>query len=126
LMDNNWSDPVEVEGYTPQPDENMECYGQIVGPRFFETMGMQLLLGRAFGPQDERSAGENAAQPVRRVAVINQTMARYFFGNANPIGKHFNFRGRAQDQLEIVGVVKDAKYRTLREQTPRTFYQPFA
>jgi len=125
LMDNNWSDRVEVAGYTPQSDENMECYGQIVGPKFFETMGMQLLLGRDFGSQDERPTGENTAPPTRRVAVINQTMARYFFGNDNPIGKHFNFRGRAQNQIEIVGVVKDTKYRTLREQTPRTIYMPF-
>jgi predicted permease len=145
LSDNNWSDKVIVQGYTPRPDEDLTCYGQIIGPRFFETMGVPLLLGRDFSSQDDQpgerdtdqatagnapnqanhSAIPAALQPMRRVAIISQSMARDFFLNENPIGKRFSIIGRTDQPIEIVGVVKDSKYRTLRERTPRTFYMPF-
>jgi putative ABC transport system permease protein len=125
---------VNVPGYTPGPDENMACHSLTVGPRFFETMKMPVLSGRDFGPQDERpaSSGNNPGfrgfDPSQNLgdapplpAVINQAMARYFFGQENPIGKRFNVRLTGQ-QYEIIGVVKDAKYMTLREQPPRTYY----
>jgi predicted permease len=121
------TDSVKIPGYTPGPDENMDCHSVRVGPRFFETMGMPLLAGRDFGTQDERPAqpaqdASNAAQgasPKPVSAIINQSMARYFFGNENPIGKRFD---AGRDAAEIIGVVKDAKYTNLREQPPRTFY----
>jgi ABC-type antimicrobial peptide transport system permease subunit len=53
--------------------------------------------------------------------VINQAMARYFFGNENPVGKQFNLKGNGQP-YEIIGVTRDAKYLNLREQPPRTYY----
>jgi hypothetical protein len=58
------------------------------------------------------------------VAVINQAMARYFFGEKNPIGQRFRFReGRHKDiPIEIIGLAKDAKYEDLREPTRRIFY----
>ncbi len=121
---------VAVEGYAPQPDENMFCYGLYVGPKFFATMGISLLAGRDFGSQDEQpfeapaSQSEEAAAP--RVAVINQTMAQYFFPNQNPVGRRFYLGKEAKGRpVEIIGVVEDAKYETLREKTPRTFYLPY-
>jgi predicted permease len=58
------------------------------------------------------------------VAIVNQTMARYFFGNSNPIGRKFGWWGEDKNkrQFEVVGVVKDSKYETLRERIPRTAY----
>jgi predicted permease len=124
---------VGVPGYTPGPDENMNCNLLIVGQRFFETMKMPLLAGRDFGPQDERASpatpfgdaspnrAANIQSPAPISAVINQTMARYFFGDENPIGKRFSQLGD-DSPIEIIGVVKDAKYRNLREQAPRTYY----
>jgi predicted permease len=120
---------VGVPGYTPAPDENMSCNEMGVGPRFFETMKMPILAGRDFGPQDERqpappngrpgaAPGMAGAPPL--YAVINQAMARYFFGNENPIGRRFITRG--DWPVEIIGVTKDAKYLNLREQPPRTYY----
>jgi len=118
LTDNNWSDKVTVPGYTPQLDEDLVCYGQIVGRKCFQTVGIPILLGRDFGPQDERpgssanqksradaSRNTNSAgtQNVDRVAIINQTMARYCFSKENPVGKRFNLDG----PIEIVGVAKD-------------------
>jgi predicted permease len=121
---------VTVPGYTPAPDENLSCNVMEVGPRFFETMKMPILAGRDFGPQDERPVPPNsqpaAAGPPSmatappQYAVINQTMARYFFGNENPVGKRFITK--KDWPIEIIGVTKDAKYLNLREQPPRTFY----
>jgi predicted permease len=120
---------VSVPGYTPAPDENMSCNEMAVGPRFFETMRMPILAGRDFGPQDERPPAPPNSQPGAPpsmagapplYAVINQAMARYFFGNENPIGRRFIVR--RDWQVEIIGVTKDAKYMNLREQPPRTYY----
>ncbi len=125
---------VTVPGYSPRPDEDLTCHTLIVGPRFFETMKLPLLAGRDFGPQDDQPVPSGiqpaykgmdprqetaSAEPLP--AVINQMMARYFFGQQNPIGKRFNLR-RTGQAYEIIGVVKDAKYRTLREPMPRTYY----
>ncbi|MBO0725487.1 MAG: ABC transporter permease [Blastocatellia bacterium] len=122
---------VSVPGYTPTPDENVSCNEMAVGPRFFETMKMPILAGRDFGPQDERppvpANSQPGAPPIPSMAgapplyaVINQAMARYFFGNENPIGRRFTTRG--DWPIEIIGVTKDAKYMNLREQPPRTYY----
>jgi len=120
---------VSVPGYTPAPDENMSCDEMAVGPRFFETMKMPILAGRDFGPQDERPPAPLNSQPGAPpsmagvpplYAVINQAMARYFFGNENPIGRRFITRRDLQ--VEVIGVTKDAKYTNLREPTPRTYY----
>jgi predicted permease len=127
---------ISVPGYTPAPDENMNCAILVVGPRFFETMKMPLLAGRDFGPRENHPAPseqDDAAAPntpdaaaddrppATLSAVINQSMARYFFGNENPIGKLFNWDD-GRRQIEIIGVVGDAKFTNLREKPPRTFY----
>jgi len=111
-----WENSVRVEGYPARPDENTTVYLNAVGPKYFETLHTPLLLGRDFGPQDTATAP--------KVAIVNQTMARYFFGDRNPIGKKFGWNGENSNrvQFEIVGVVKDSKYETLREQIPRTAY----
>ena len=127
LRDDNWTDKVSIPGYTPGPDEDMISFGQMVGARFFETMGIRLTEGREFTVRevnDVRPAGESQAPAARaqRVAIINEVMARRFFGNQSPIGKRFNLR--PDEPIDIVGVADDVKYRTLREATPPTFYVP--
>ena len=121
-----------VDGYTPPPDEDMICKQLWVTPQYFATMGISLLSGRDFVPQDElpASAPTTTAPVAKRplVVVINETMARQFFGEANPIGKRIRFPGyldKNSEPFEIVGVVKDAKYLSLRERTPRITYFPF-
>jgi predicted permease len=104
-----------VEGYAPYPGEDMDVYINAIGPRFFETLGMPMLLGRDFNPQD--NSGSTLA------ALINQTMARRFFGSRNPIGKHFRLgKWSGKRGIEIIGVVGDAKYVSLREKVPPTAY----
>jgi len=108
----NWS-PMAVEGYTPVPGEYSSVAFDIVSPAFFETMGIPLLAGRDFRQQDDSTSP--------RVAIVNETFARHYFGNASPVGKHFALLRLDRDPMEIIGVVKDAKYSSLREQ-PRSFY----
>jgi macrolide transport system ATP-binding/permease protein len=107
---------ISLPGYIPRNDEDASVQMNLVGPRFFETTGMPLLLGRDFTSQDSQSAP--------RVAVINETMARHYFGASNPLGQRFSLSG-ASGQIEIVGVVRDAKYHSLREPTPRMAFVPF-
>src|SRR5262245_36409397 len=134
---------IVVEGYANQRDEDMDCHRLWVGPKYFATMGIPLLRGRDFGPQELQPQGglladqPDASQPPEPrpsntpsgplAAVINHTMARYFFRDQNPLGRRFRFqRGPLKDiPIEVIGVVKDTKYYSLREQTPRTFYLSF-
>jgi predicted permease len=131
---------VTVEGHAPRPDEDVKCHQLRVGPKFFTAMGIPLLQGRDFNTQElqplaqlpnDQSATAQAPQPqlsvplsATPVAVINQTMARYFFGEKNPIGQHFRLReGTFKDiPIEVIGIAKDAKYEDLREPTRRIFY----
>jgi predicted permease len=82
-----------------------------------ETLEILLLAGRAFNQQDDERAP--------RVAVVNQTFANKFFPNESPIGKRFTFDQKKPDEIEIVGLVKDAKYATQREETMPTAYLPW-
>ena len=118
---------VKVPGHTSPADENTftdkggekewnaPWFAQ-VGPRYFETLGMTLLRGRDFTAQDHETS--------MKVAVINEAFARYYFGNEDPLGQRFD-RGNDGGEVEIIGVVKDAKANSIQERTPRTFYVPF-
>ncbi|PYL00091.1 MAG: hypothetical protein DME19_06325 [Verrucomicrobia bacterium] len=124
LSGNGWSDRVLTEGYVATPGEDLTCKGMWVGPKFFETLGIKILSGRDFTLQDDRAAGvTNVTTP--QVAVINEAMARRYFGDAIPLGGRFYFPGRPERKFEIVGVVKDTKYDSLRRESPPTFYVPF-
>jgi predicted permease len=89
----------------------------LVGPGFFYTVGISILAGREFGEMDDSNSP--------RVAVVNRTFGRKFFGDDNPVGKRFGNRGAgSSSQIEIVGVIGDAKYGDLREQPSPMFYLP--
>jgi len=98
-----------VDGTNPPP-----AHVHIVRANFFETMQLPVQLGRGLSPQDDASAP--------RVAVINQTLARRFFPNENPVGKRISFDPDRPGELEIVGVAQDAKYTSLRAEIPPTIY----
>ena len=115
---------VSVPGYSPKPDENTGCSTLLVGPKFFETMGIPILMGRDFTQEDNRELASSGPTSAILPAIINQTMAEHFFGNDNPIGRQFSIHEKDKTNFEIVGVVKDSKYQKLRETTPRVFYTP--
>jgi putative ABC transport system permease protein len=107
---------LQIEGYTPKSKEGTAVYFNQVSDRFFETLGTDLVAGRDFNAHDTRESP--------KVAIVNQTMAQKFFAGQNPIGKRYREeRGNKPGALvEIVGMVKDAKYVALREQIPPTAY----
>jgi predicted permease len=105
---------VNVEGYQPHDGEDMTPYSNLVSPQYFATMQMPIVAGRDFNEHDDLKRG--------KVGIINQTMARYFFGNRNPIGKKFGTDSSSPPDIEIIGVVQDAKYVSLKEQPKRHFY----
>jgi predicted permease len=91
----------------------------IVTPGYLDTMGIPLLLGRRFNEQD------NAQAP--RVAIVNETFARYAWPNESPVGKIFEWKDRAGDQqIEIIGVARDAKSQDLFQSPPNIAYFPLA
>jgi predicted permease len=92
-----------------------------VGPDFFETVGMTILRGRSFTAQDF-APRDNPNAP--RAVIVNETFARHYFGDAAPLGQRFGFSADKSDGLEIVGIVKDAKHNSLREPSPRAYYEP--
>lgn len=109
---------VEIEGYTHGPNESPAAAELRVSPGFFAAMGTPILLGRDFTDRDDASAP--------KVALVNESFVRQYFGNDNPIGKRFGIRGpNASGFVEIAGVVKDAKRERLRDAVPPTFYRPF-
>src|SRR5947207_7488162 len=113
-----WHNLVTVPGYTPRPGEEPGSGFGPVGSHFFEAAGIPILLGRDFGPRDDETAP--------KVAVVNETFARDFFGGANPLGRTIGL-GVNQNlgQFEIVGVVKDSKQNRLSERPARVVYFPF-
>ena len=108
---------VKIPGREPAPDDP-KTQIDLVAPRYFETLGMRLLMGRDFTDRD------NATSP--RVVIINQAIAGYFFGDQNPIGKRIGFQfSGTPGELEIVGVVNNAKHITPRDQNRMMFYIPY-
>ena len=91
-----------------------DVYTQVVRENFLTAMQIPLLAGRQWTAHDDSRAP--------KMAVINQTFARRYFPNENPIGKRFGFDSRKQDEIEIIGLTKDAKYTSQREEVPATVY----
>jgi len=89
----------------------------VVAPNFFETMGIPLVAGRLLADRDHATAP--------KVALINQTAARKFFPNENPVGRRFGSSVETANEIEIVGVVRDVRYNSLREPPPPTLYTPY-
>ncbi|MGI8732773.1 MAG: ABC transporter permease [Pyrinomonadaceae bacterium] len=97
----------------PAVNEKVSIDIVTVAPRFFETTGLALLQGRDF----RRIDNEESA----KVMIVNETMARKFWPQADPVGQSFS---DGQDTYEVVGVARDTKYRNLRETPRMTMYQP--
>jgi len=89
-----------------------------VGQDYFTTMGIRLLQGRVFGPQDTEKS--------QQVAVISETTAQRFFPNSSPIGRRFGRLPERSEQFEIIGVVKDAKDMSLTEEWRPIAYFPYS
>jgi predicted permease len=111
----SWTDDISVEGRAAQPNEDMGTALNAVGPNYFATVGIPLVLGRGITDHDTASSA--------KAGVINQTAADYFFPHQNPIGRHISYSDPSgTTRFEIVGVAKNAKYHRPREQPRRMVY----
>jgi predicted permease len=116
MADAVWRSTIKVEGYTSKEGEDMSPQVNAVAPTFFATLGAPILSGRDFDTRDGMEAP--------KVAIVNETLAKYFWGKESPIGKRFGFARDDKIDIEIVGVVKDGKVNSLREEIPRMVYVP--
>ena len=105
------------EGEPPDPMRKHAEDENTVGIDFFPTLGIPIVAGRAFGPQD------TATSP--KVGIINQSLARKRFPNTNPIGKRFKADSETSDWIQIVGICADTRYADLRGEPPAQFFLPY-
>jgi predicted permease len=150
LLDGDRSDSsITVEGYRAKDGEDMNPWVNLISPGYFATLGIPLVAGREFRSSDERpmipqsfieSIDFNRTADRERFrqmeqelggpskcAIVNERFARHYFGSAgNAIGRHFGLGGNpgTRTDIEIVGVVRDSMYSTLREQIPRQIFGP--
>jgi putative ABC transport system permease protein len=103
---------VTLEGVTEKPEDRRYVSVNWVAPKYFRTFGTPLLDGRDFDLLDGTTP---------RLAVVNRALARHYFGERSPLGRHLRFEGGTVS-YEIVGGAGDAKYADLREPAPRTVY----
>jgi predicted permease len=110
-------DEIDVEGFTPAKENEKGSRFDMVGPQYFSTVGIPMLLGRELSQQD------TANSP--RVCVINEAFAQRFFAGRNPLGRHITQKfGDKKSVMEVVGVAKNARDHRLRGDIPPRFYIP--
>jgi putative ABC transport system permease protein len=115
-----WNNNVHVDSPdAPTGDEALVDFN-FVSPGYFQTLRTPILAGRGFDGRDTKTAPQ--------VAIINQTMVQKFFHGANPTGKYFKLDppkpGEPATVIQVVGVIKDSKYESLRENAPPTAFFP--
>ncbi|HUA19428.1 MAG TPA: ABC transporter permease [Bryobacteraceae bacterium] len=131
ILEFNESDSwLTVEGYHPRADEVPDAYMNYISPRYFGTLGVPILAGRDFTLQDTGMVqhGPKPTDKVPRVVMVNEKFARKFFGSKdNALGRHvgFGIDPDTKTDMEIVGVVKDIKYTSLRDEIPVQMFVPY-
>jgi hypothetical protein len=136
LSGSSWNSSVTVQGYTPKAREDTVFF-DAVGPRYFETIGTPILLGRDFTELDNPSQAIELPDHLspgdkipdgggKRVAIVNEAFARHYFGGRNALGGQVSMitGPQAKDFYEVVGVVKDARYFSLRDPAPPMVFVP--
>jgi predicted permease len=112
-----WTEAVSAPGFVPRPGDDRESVLLVISSGFFRTMGTTILRGRDFTLRDDEHAP--------KVAIVNEAMARYYFGGTDVLGRAFHLEHRMfPDSLTVAGVVRDVKYSSLREAAPRIVYLP--
>jgi predicted permease len=117
LADSNWDLNVSVDGFAAGPDTDADAHFNQVGTGFFRTLGIPVVEGREFLKSD----GINAP----KVAMVNEAFKRKFSPNEAILGKRMQMGNGGKNDMEIVGVVKDAKYAQVKDPPPPVFYRPY-
>src|SRR5262249_28290983 len=106
---------LSVEGYTRGPKEQLRTNEEIVTDRYFDTMGLKILEGRAFQAEDRAAGARNT--------IVNATMARRFFPGRSAVGRRWDYGDAiGKDSSVIVGVVEDARYAEVKQAPPNMVY----
>jgi predicted permease len=119
LQGYGWTNPVIAEGYSADPGQDQRPICDEISSDLFTTFGLPIVAGRDFTPLD-----------TRPVTVINEAFARKYFAGHNPLGLHIGLVDDRTDtpdapNLEVIGVVKDLKYKNLRDPAPPQVYLPY-
>ncbi|HKV46849.1 MAG TPA: ABC transporter permease [Candidatus Acidoferrales bacterium] len=109
---------VTVPGYTPGSAAETHAYMNGVSPGYFQAMGIPLLAGRDFTPQD-------GAPQMPSAVIISRTMARHYFAGNDAVGQEIRIGGSGRPPLRVIGVVADSVYFGVREKTTDMIYTPY-
>jgi predicted permease len=113
-----WTSPAYTREQPDIAKDRRSIRNNIVGPDFFAAMGIPLVQGRGFGPQDTASS--------QKVAVISESLAQRFFPDGSPLGKRFGIDGpNSTEAIEVIGVAKDAKFGSLTEDAKPIAFYPY-
>jgi putative ABC transport system permease protein len=116
LAGNNWGNDVSVEGFQRGPDTDAEARYNEISPGYFRTMGVPLISGREFTVADTLGAP--------KVAIVNEAFAKKFNLGRGAVGKHMA-QGDGKLDIEIVGLVQNAKYSEVKQEIPPLFFRPW-
>ncbi len=119
ISGNEWNQSLHSDAPNAPAGDASLTYFNSVSPGYFRTLRIQFLAGRDFNVQDSATAP--------KVAIVNQTLARRFYPDLDPVGRFFRLeedQGKLGAPIEIVGVVGDSKYVSLREETYPCAYFP--
>jgi predicted permease len=110
---------VSVQGFDAPPDANTDANTSLVGARFFSTLGIPLIAGREFTPSDSSAS--------QHVAVVNEAFARKFNLGREAVGRRMELgvNSKPKFDIEIVGLVQDAKYSDVKQDIPPQFFLPY-
>ncbi|HUQ80398.1 MAG TPA: ABC transporter permease [Gemmatimonadaceae bacterium] len=117
LQGNSWGNDVEVEGWRSGPDIDSNSRMNEIGAGYFKSLGVPVLSGREFTAQDRVGAP--------KVAIVNEAFAKKFKLGRDAVGKRMDLSGSKNLELEIVGLVKDAKYNDVKDNVPPVYFTPW-
>jgi predicted permease len=119
-----------ADGATAKPGESLHCRGIGVAPNYLRTMGIPLLAGRDFGPEDlppgraaalRAEGGTDEKTWALRKVILSESVAKRLFGQENPVGKRLR-EWRPEPTMEVIGVARDARHRQLRDEPFTTLF----
>jgi predicted permease len=119
LTGDEWDNSIAIEGFSHKPTETPDPHMQFISPDYFKTMNIPLLAGRDFRMSD------GAGAP--KVCIVNERFAKRYFKDGNALGRHIGMGGNPGTKLdiEIVGVARDTKYESMRDEIPIEVYEPY-
>ncbi len=119
LEGDEWDQSMTVEGYAAKPGEWVDPHMNFISPDYFKSLNVPLLVGRDFDVKDEKSAP--------KVAIVNEKFAKRYFGETNVVGRHIGQGGDpgTKTDIKIVGVARDTKYESMRDEIPLEVFRPY-